>query len=408
MANRGRVLDGIRVLDIGTFVFGPAAATVLADFGAEVVKVENPRGGDTYRYLVELPPMPASEQNYCWILTSRGKRSLALDLKREEGREVLLELVQVSDVLITNHHPSVLADLRLRYEDLAPLNERLVYAHATGYGDRGDEIEKPGYDMTAWWARSGLMDAVRPGQSAPALSVAGMGDHPAAMSLFGAILLALYRRERTGRGGHVSTSLMANGAWSNACLIQAELCGAETYAPADRTHPPNALVNPYRTSDDRWFVLVLVQEAKDWEPLCRAIGRSDLLADARFSELDARHKHAAELTEILDGVFATKRLDEWRAILDAHGVTFGIVSRAQDLVDDATLAANGVLVPVADPRATGLRTVSSPLELRGEEKVQPSLAPGIGEHSREILASVLGYSPERIRELLDAGVVTGT
>ncbi len=409
MQNPSRVLEGIRVLDIGTFVFGPAAATVLSDFGAEVIKVENPRGGDPYRHLVKLPPMPACEQNYCWILDGRNKRSLALDLKQPDGRKVLLDLVRVSDVFVTNHHPSVLADLGLRFEDLAPLNERLVYAHAAGYGTEGDEAEKPGFDMTAWWARSGLMDAVRgPGDSAPALSTAGMGDHPSAMSLFGAIMLALYRRERTGRGGLASTSLMANGAWSNSCLLQGMLCGSEPFRPIDYQTPPNALVNQYATGDGRWLILVLVQEARDWEPLCRAIGRPELVADPRFAEQAARRKYAPELAGILRSVFETRSLDEWRRILDAHDVTFGIVARLEDLPSDPALEANGVIVPIADPRANGTRTISSPIELSDEEKVPASLAPELGEHSDEVLGSLLGYSAEQIERLRNAGIVTGS
>ena len=408
MAANSRVLEGIRVLDIGTFVFGPAAATVLSDFGAEVIKVENPRGGDPYRYLVQLPPMPACEENYCWMLDGRNKKSVTIDLKQPAGRQVLLDLVRVSDVLVTNHHPSVLADLGLRFEDLAPLNERLVYAHATGYGTEGDETEKPGFDMTAWWARSGLMDAVRgAGDGAPALATAGMGDHPSAMSLFGAIMLALYRRERTGRGGLASTSLMANGAWSNSCLLQGLLCGSEPYRRPDHESPPNALINQYATADGRWFVLVLVTEARDWEPLCRAIGRPGLAADPRFTEQAARRKHAPELARILTSVFRTKPLDEWRRILDAHDVTFGIVSRLEDLPADPALEANGIIVPIADPRANGSRTISSPIALSDEEKVPPALAPELGEHTDEVLRSVLDYASEQIERLRAAGVVSG-
>ena len=223
------ILEGIRVLDVGSFVFGPAAATVMADFGADVVKVEPPETGDPYRYLHQMPPLPKCDEDYCWLLTGRGKRSVALDLKDAEAREVLLRLVREADVFVTNYPLRVLADLRLAWRDLEPLNPRLVFAHATGFGEDGPEAEKPGYDATAWWARSGLQDAVRPRGGLPGVSVPGMGDHPSAMALFGAIMLALYQRERTGRGSKVRSSLLANGAWSNAIYLQAMLCGAESF-----------------------------------------------------------------------------------------------------------------------------------------------------------------------------------
>src|SRR5262249_47814526 len=239
------ILDGIRVLDVGSFVFGPAAATVMADFGADVVKVEPPERGDPYRYLHQMPPLPKCDEDYCWLLTGRGKRSVALDLKDAEGREILLRLVRQADVFVTNYPLRVLATLRLGWRDLEPLNARLVYAHATGFGEQGPEAEKPGYDATAWWARSGLQDAVPPRGGLPAISVPGMGDHPSAMALFGAIMLALYQRERTGRGSKVASSLLANGAWSNAILLQAMLCGAEAFRQVDCRAPDNALVNSY-------------------------------------------------------------------------------------------------------------------------------------------------------------------
>ena len=161
MSQSRSLLSGLKVLDLGTFVFGPAAATVMSDFGADVIKIEPPGIGDPYRYLSKMPPLPACDQNYCWILTSRNKKSVALDLKKEQAREILLDLVRETDVVITNLPAAVLQRLRVTYVDLKAINPRLIYAHATGYGEHGDEAGKPGYDATAWWARSGLMELVR-------------------------------------------------------------------------------------------------------------------------------------------------------------------------------------------------------------------------------------------------------
>jgi crotonobetainyl-CoA:carnitine CoA-transferase CaiB-like acyl-CoA transferase len=404
MPDPAPMLAGLRVLDVGTFIFGPAAATVMADFGADVIKIEHPRGGDPYRYLVHMPPLPACADNYCWLLDGRGKRSVALDLKAEDGRAVLLRLVRDADVFVTNFHPSVVEALGIADGDLRPLNPRLVYAHATGYGETGPEVEKPGYDATAWWARSGLMDVVRVKDGEPGTPVPGMGDHPSAMALFGAIMLALYQRERTGRGVKVSSSLMANGVWANAVYAQAMLCGSEPYRHISHIDTPNAVVNAYATRDRRWLLLLLIQEDKDWERFARAVERPDLLGDPRFAAKDARRAHARDLAVILDAVFAAKDFAEWRAILDRHAVTFGVISRLEDLPDDPQMRATGVFVDLDDPSGRRLRTVSSPIWVAGHPKVAPRRAPEIGEHTAEVLGA-LGYDAATIEALRARGVI---
>jgi crotonobetainyl-CoA:carnitine CoA-transferase CaiB-like acyl-CoA transferase len=399
-----RILEGIRVVEVATFVFGPAAGTVMGDFGAEVIHVEPPATGDPYRYLPQLKPLPECEHNYCWLLDARNKKSLAVDLKSEAGREVLLALVSGADVFITNYHPSVLADLRLRYEDLAPLNPRLVYAHATGYGEEGAEVEKPGYDATAWWARSGMMDAVRPAGVEPALATPGMGDHPSAMSVFGGIMLALYARQQTGKGTKVSSSLVANGAWANSIYVQAAMCGAPPYRHVDHVGTPNALVNHYATSDGKRFYLAMVKEAAEWPGLARAIERPELLEDPRFAALEERRRNAAALVAILDEVFASRTFAKWREALDKHRVTFGPIAASHEVPDDAQLAAAGVFREIDHPELGALKTVDSPIQLRGATKRPPGVAPEIGQHTREVLGS-LGYSDARIAELAGSGAV---
>ena len=229
------ILAGIRVLDVGSFVAGPAAATVMGDFGAEVIKIEPPEG-DPYRSLHRLPGSPEGDRDYYWVLDSRNKKGLALDLKRPEAREVLERLVRSADVFLTNMPLDVRARLGIRWADLEPLNGRLVYASLTAYGESGPEANKTGFDATAWWARTGLMDNARSGPDAPpARSIPGMGDHATAMALFGAVMMALYQRERTGKGGMVSTSLMAAGLWSNAHVRPgASLRRRRPAAPASR------------------------------------------------------------------------------------------------------------------------------------------------------------------------------
>ncbi len=402
------LLEGLRVVELATFVFAPAAGTILGDFGADVIHIEHPQMGDAYRHLPQLRPLPECDENYCWILTSRGKRSIALDVRRAEGREVALELVRRADVFITNLHPSVLEKLGMRYEDVANENARLIYAHATGYGDEGGEVEKPGYDATAWWARSGLRDAVRRQGAEFAFATAGMGDHPSAVALFSAIALALYDRERTGKGRRVRTSLLANGAWSNSILLQAALCGGAPYAPPPRAQSLNALVNSYVCADGRGLYLAMVQEAVEWERFTSAMGRPELREDPRFVDTPARRANAPALVAVLDPIFGSRPLAHWRAELDRHTVTFGIITRVEDLPDDPQLNANGVFRSVVGPGVRpGLRTVDSPIHLDGAAKREPTRAPELGEHGQEILRS-LGYSPGRIDSLVRAGVLKVT
>jgi len=398
------LLDGLRVIDTASFIAGPVATTMLADFGAEVIKIEPP-AGDPYRHRTGGPGIPESPFNYRWIVDNRTKRALSLDLRRPDGREVLHRLVRRADVFVTNAPMDSRGRLGLRWEDLEPLNPRLIYASITAYGEKGDEAAKTGYDSTALWARTGLMDLVRPDPTAaPSRSLPGMGDHPTGVSLFAAIMTALYRRERTGRGGAVSTSLMANGLWWNAIQVQAALCGARVETRPGREDAASALANLYRCGDGRWLMLNVLVEDRDWPALLRALGRPHLAGDGRFATTPARRANVKALIGVLEEVFAGRPLAEWRAALDAEGLTFGFVGTVDDARADAQMVASGALVPIDDARAGAPLTVSSPLWVEGEAKVPPRYAPELGEHSSAILAEV-GYSEAEIDRLLADGVV---
>lgn len=396
------LLEGLRIVEVASFVFAPAAGTILSDFGAEVIHVEPPGAGDPYRQLSKMQPLPKCDENYCWILDSRNKKSIVLDLKRSEGHEVLCDILATSDVVITNYQCSVLSELNITYEELHKVNPRLIYAHATGYGTSGEELEKPGYDATAWWARSGMMDAVRPFEGELGLSTAGMGDHPSSLSVVAAILLGLLARERTGEGAKVSTSLMGNGAWANSILIQAALCGGSGYRPPTQIDTPNAMVNHYQTEDGRSFFLALVKEASDWESFCNAIGRLDLITDTRFETLDNRRNNSKELAAILTTIFKQRTLREWCKILDKHSVTFGIVARSEDAPNDPQMEANDIFRNVVG--LSGTRIVDSPIEVSGFQKVAPKPPPKLGEHTHELLLD-LGYESSKVDRLEKEGIV---
>src|SRR5260370_5605106 len=315
------IFDGLKVLDCASFIAAPAAATVLSDFGADAIKIEPPVTGDPYRNLPNLPGYPHSEHNFAWMLEARNKKSLALDLTKKEARDVLYRLVAESDVFITNMPPQVRAKLGITYDHLAHLNDRLIYASFTGYGEKGEEANKPGFDSNAYWARSGLMDLVRADlNTTPARSVAGMGDHPCAMALYGAIVTALYKRERTGKGSHVSSNLMANGIWANGILAQAKLVGAKFGERRPRERALNAVTNHYQCRDGRWLILSLLNEERQWPTLARCLGREDLTGDLRVATKPDPHARSPQLVKIFVAGFATKDLAQSRKRLHRHGL----------------------------------------------------------------------------------------
>ena len=397
-----RLLDGIRVIDAANFIAGPVSTTVMADFGADVIKIEPPTG-DIYR--VRGAGYVPSLYNYPWIVDNRTKRSVAIDLRTEDGQALLHRLVRDVDVFVTNAPLDGRARLRIRYEDLAPLNPRLVYASISAYGETGDEASKPGFDSIALWARTGLMDLVRPSpNSAPARSLPGMGDHPTGMSLFAAIMAGLYHRERTGRGTAVSTSLMANGLWMNAIPVQGILCGARTEVRPPREESVSALANLYRCRDGRWFMLTITGDERHWPTFAKGIGRDDLLDDPRFAQTLDRRANARALTTLLDAHFATKDWAHWSPVLEKTGVAFGLVGTLDDIPQDAQMRASGALVPITDPGAGASLTVSSPIQIAGQEKVPAALAPEIGEHTVEVLRGA-GVDDAEIERLLRAGVI---
>ncbi len=399
------ILAGLRVIDCATYIAGPAAATLLSDFGADVIKIERPPYGDPYRYLSLVPGMPESEKDYCWILTSRNKRSVALNLEDNSARDALLRLVTHSDVFITNYQPATVRKLRLAYDDLSPLNPRLVYAYLTGYGETGPDVGQPGYDMTAYWARSGLMASMHNSDAEPCQSPAGFGDHPTSVALFSAILLALYQRQATGRGGKVSTSLIANGAWSHACSLQAALAGAEFQPRWTRKNAINPVVNHYLTSDGRRFVLCCVDPHRDWVKLCSAIGMPELAGDERFSTASARRASGAALVALLDSVFGRGDMAYWVKRFSECGVIWGQIPSTQEVACDPQMQANNVFVEVDDPRFGRMQTVNSPMVVDGAPKSQPRACPLLGQHTIEVLREA-GYDEAAIRQLLESGAAS--
>ncbi len=393
-------LDGIKVLDISTYIAGPAAAVVLGDYGADVIKVEQPGEGDPNRTIKGIPSYPKSAVNYPWLMDARNKRSIALDLKRERGRAALDRLIPAADVLVTNFPLPVRERLRLRAEDVAHLNERLIYASLTGFGEAGPDRDQAGFDSTAYFARSGLFDQVRYEGQPPHFSLPAQGDRATAMALVAGIMMALFHRERTGKGTSVSSSLLANGLWSNGVYAQAALLGAFLPQRPPRDRPRSALANLYRTRDDRWLQLSIVQEETMWPRLCRAVERPELEHDARFAETSTRRANAAVLTAILDQVFATATAAEWHRRLKANRLTFSPIARIQDLASDEQAVAAGAVIPSANPEMP--RTLAAPIRLGCAPPRPAGPAPALGQHTDEILREA-GFTAAEIAELRSTG-----
>src|SRR5579872_759627 len=291
----GGIFDGLKVIDCASWIAGPAAATIFSDFGAEVIKIEPAGAGDPWRAIA---PVPGKTADYWWQLTGRNKKSLAIDLKHVEGLTVLHRLIAVADVFITNFPLPVRERLKIAASHLLAVNPRLVYGSISAYGEAGAEAARTGFDATAYWARTGLMDMVRAStETEPVRSMPGMGDHPTATALYAAIVTALYRRERTGKGGVAQTSLLQNGLWANGCFVQNRLFGEHVPHRPPRTSTPSALANHYRCRDGRWFLMALHNEARQVPAFLKAINAEHLLKDPRFAtQADWRANHKA-LTE---------------------------------------------------------------------------------------------------------------
>jgi len=396
------ILSGLRVIDCGTYIAGPATATIMSDFGAEVIKIEQPPHGDPYRRLSFLPGMPVSEHNYCWMLDARNKKSLALNLRDEAGCEALRRLVATADVFITNYPPELAVRLKVSYEEFAEINPRLIFAHITGYGEEGDDVDQPGYDTTAYWARSGLTRMIFDLATQTGSTPSGSGDHPVSLALFGAIMLALFRRQITGRGGKVTTSLMATGAWSNSCQIQAAMVGATFPVRRPRLAALNPLVNQYQTRDSKRFMFCCIDTANDWGRVCRAIGRPELIEDPRYATAEARSRHSEDVVALLDEAIGGRDMAEWDLLFRQQGVIWGPIPTMEEVAVDSQMMANGVFAEIEHAQLGRVPTVSSPLTVQGVTKEKAGMAPEVGEHTREILSS-LGYGDAAIEELILRG-----
>ena len=390
------LLEGIKVIDAASFIAGPSAATIMSDYGAEVIKIE-PQSGDSLRNLIINGRMPIGPENYCWELTSRNKKSISLNLKDVKAQNILLDLVKEADVFITNMPFPIRKKLKITAEDIMPHNESIIYASLTGHGEVGPDADRTAYDSMAWWARSGLMDFVRPSNNSPvAWSTPGMGDHPTGMALYGAIMTALYKRERTGEGSEVSTSLMSNGAWANGVFIQAALMDVE-FPDRPEPLPRHPFYDFYTTKDEREFALGMINSRIEWPKLADILDRKDWI-DRELFDFENPFDNADILRAELSDEFKNRKLKEVDELLRNSAVTYGVLGRTTDHREDSQFLETETLVPLEHESFEDLYTVNSPFNIVGENKINFSRAPKIGEHTEQVLTE-MGYERSDLEEL---------
>lgn len=389
-------LEHLKVVDAASYLAAPGAATVLADFGADVVKIE-PLQGDGYRLLVGPYPVP-----YHWQLTSRNKKSIALDLRSDRGLRILHELVADTDVLLTNFRPDQQRDFKMTWDQMSERNDRLIMAEVTGYGTEGPDRNMRAFDATAWWARSGMMDLIREPDRIPQQGAGGFGDHATCMSLFGGIMMALYQRERTGKGTFVQTSLVANGVWSNGMQVQGKIAGFDLNEWRQENGQPSPFGAVYETRDLRHVLLSITNPKKEWSNLAAAVGHPEWLeiwpvARDAYRDQDNVRQHIATAMAQMTAAQVHEQMTEYT-------IPYGLVQNLDDVVNDEQLKANDILIPTESDNPDYQWTVNSPITLQGHSKRAPTEARDTGADSREILES-LGYTEGAIQDLIDVGVV---
>jgi len=401
-----QIMEGIRVLEVAAWTYVPAAGGILAEWGADVIKIEHPESGDPQRGLVNSGLVPAGKGgvNHMIELPNRGKRSVALDMRTPEGHALLLEIARTADVFLTNFLPPGRRDLHIEVEDIRAVNPDIIYVRGSGNGQRGPEADKGGYDGSTFWYRCVSDIITRQGEYPPPPPGPAFGDMLGGMTVAGGICAALFHRQRTGEALVVDTSLLHTALWATSgTILSASMFGIDRLpiGGGDRTQTPNPLVNVYRTRDGRHISLMMLQGDRFWPDLVTTIGHPELVDDERFAGGISAHKQ--ECVRVLDEIFASKPYDEWCKILDAADGVWAPVETSGELVNDPQVAANGYLRDVHHKGGTTFQLVPSPIQF---DETPPDLrpAPDHGEHTDEVLLE-LGYDMDRIIELKIKGAI---
>jgi len=398
------LLSGLKVIDCATVIAAPAAATMLADFGADVIKIEQPGSGDMLRMLSNIPTTPDADGDWFWQLGAHNKRSIALDLKSAAGIRILQQLISQADVFITNHPYPVRRSLGITYPELQELNTKIIYASITAYGEKGPERDRKGFDQLAYWARSGLMELMREPATRPTQGLPGMGDHPTAVALYAGIITALLHRERTGEGGLVHTSLLANGLWSAAGVAQGAFAGGDMTAYRATNATNGVMFRPYQTKDNRWLQFNMVRDEELLSLTLAAMDALHLLTDARFNTLERMWENRATLGDEIQAIVRQQTCADWLTKFAEFGVPVNGVATIEDALTDVQMKENAMVVPVEDKNMHTSWMIKHPMQISSVPQVEPKRAPELGENADEILVE-LGYTQEDIKTLRDQGTI---
>lgn len=394
------LLKGLKIVDFSAYIAGPGAACILGDWGADVIKVERP-GGDSMRHVfgdhnTDLGANPIFD------LDNRGKRGIVLDITQPEGRDALARLAGTADVFLTNVRPVSLKRYGLDDATLRAVSPRLVYAVITGYGLEGPEAHKPGFDVTAFWARAGVANMMAPKGADPFMLRTGFGDHTTSLATVSAILAALYEREKTGVGRLVQTSLLATGVWTVSSDLAVQLKFGRLASNRPRNNPVNAMSNFYRSADDRWFIHNPRGSSGGWEKFCGVAGCPELVTDERFATGKARRQNAQPLTQAFDAAFSALPFDEIARRLDEADLVWSAVQTPAEVAADPQVAAAGCFIDVEDGQGGTFRSPAAPARFPGADATARPRSPRLGEHTREVLAE-LGYGEGAIEAMMTAG-----
>ena len=397
------MFEGVRVLEVGTWIMVPAAAVLLADFGAEVIKVEHARTGDPARGLVTGGVTPnQGAVNLMVEQANRAKRSIGLDLGSEEGRALLYELAGRADVFLTSFLPEARQKLRIDVDDIRAVNPRVIYAKADAVGPDGPEGGKPGYDAAVFFGRGGILNSFTPAGAPLARPRPGFGDKTASLSIAYGIAAALYRREREGVATVVDVSLLGSAMWvASSDIVYSAALGSD-FSRIERP-ATNPIATHYATADGRWIMLSMLESQRWWAPLCRALGREDLISDPRFADAASRSAHAEECRAALAETFSSAPLAEWRTRLESLRAPWEAVADSAEVSSDPQALANGYMATVEHPSGERIRVVRSPVVFDGQPP-QVGTAPEFAQHTEEILLE-LGHSWDDIVELKSSGAI---
>jgi crotonobetainyl-CoA:carnitine CoA-transferase CaiB-like acyl-CoA transferase len=399
-------LAGVRILEVASHVFVPIAGGVLHEWGAEVIKVEHPETGDPYRSLITMGLHTAHDGiDPSFQSTNRGKQSVAIDLKKPEGRELLYRLAKECDVFLTNMRPDARSRLKIDAEDLRAHNPNIIYVRGSGYGARGPDRQTAGYDASAFWSRAGIGGIFTPqGAERPVMQRPAFGDVMGGLAIAGAIAAAMYERLATGNAPIVDVALMNVGMWQlQPDINNAKLDPESHLRTYDRKATWNPIVGTYRTRDARFIHLNMMEGERYWGDFCTVVGHPELIDDPRFVDMPARRENARECVEALDAIFASRDYADWCETLKAAKGAWAPFRYPVEVHDDPQVAANGWTADVEMINGSSLTVVTSPAQF-DEQSVQPQRAPELGEHTETALLN-LGLSWDEVSALKEKGAI---